>query len=112
MAGSGVTFRAMATGMRTLRILAFLLAGYAALVLAGLLGPPLESLSGVLLVVPLLSIYLFHRLGIPGLLEHDGYCGWGWCSPTPFGWIFLAVFWAGVAWLLAWAIARLTLGRN
>jgi hypothetical protein len=102
----------MAIHVRTLKILGLLLAAYAALVLAGLLGPPLESLSGQLLLVPFLSIYLFHRLGVPGLLEHDGYCGWGWCSPTPFGWTFLALFWAAVAWLVAWGIARLTTGRT
>ena len=102
----------MAIHARTLKILAALLAGYALLVLAGLLGTPLERLSGSLLLVPFLSIYVFHQLGIPGLLEHGGYCGWGWCSPTPFGWTFLAVFWAGVAWLVAWSIARATLKRS
>ena len=28
-------------------------------------------------------------------------------QPTVFGWIFLALFWLGVAWLLAWGIASL-----
>ena len=49
-----------------------------------------------------------HRLGIPGLLEHNGACGWGWCAPTVFGWAFLCVVWGLVAWLLAWAAASLT----
>jgi hypothetical protein len=59
----------------------------------------------------LLSIYLFHHLGVPGLLEHKGQCGWGMCSPTAFGWTFLLVFWIGVAWLAAWGLACLTARR-
>ena len=39
---------------------------------------------------------------------HNGACGWGWCSPTASGWVLLAVFWLSVAWLTAWALARLT----
>ena len=54
-----------------------------------------------------LSVHIPHRLGIPGLLEHKGACGWGWCAPTVFGWIFLALFWLSIAWFFAWAIARL-----
>ncbi|MEH6814301.1 MAG: hypothetical protein V7677_17330, partial [Motiliproteus sp.] len=38
-----------------------------------------------LALLPMLSIYIFHRFGIPGLLEHNGLCGWGWCSPTLAG---------------------------
>jgi hypothetical protein len=60
----------------------------------------------------LLSIYLFHTLGIPGLLQQGGACGWGWCSPTTWGWAFLAFFWLGVAWVVAWALARLTARRR
>jgi hypothetical protein len=65
-------------------------------------------MSGYAVMVPFLSIYLFHHLGIPGLLEHDGACGWGLCSPTAFGWTFLVILWIGVAWLVAWGLARLT----
>ena len=59
-------------------------------------------------MVPYLSVHLFNNIGIPGLLEHGGRCGWGWCSPTAFGWVFLIVFWIAVAWLVAWGLARLT----
>lgn len=45
---------------------------------------------------------------MPGLLEQGGHCGWGWCSPTAAGWIVMVAFWLGVAWLAAWALARLT----
>lgn len=94
---------------RTLRILAALLAGYALLAIPAYWGPSyLEAMSSYAVIVPLFSIYIFHKLGIPGLLEHNGYCGWGLCSPTAFGWVFLAVFWVGVAWLISWGLARLT----
>ena len=66
----------------------------------------------LLVLVPLLSIYLFHRLGVPGLLEHGGHCGWGWCAPTPYGWAFLAIFWLAVAALAAWGLARITMRRH
>ena len=94
---------------RTLKFLAALLAAYALMVMLAYLGPAsLQEFTGYFVLVPFLSIYLFHRLGIPGLLEHNGACGWGWCSPTASGWVFLAVFWIAVAWLMAWALARLT----
>lgn len=94
---------------RTLKIFALLVVLYALPVLPALAWPAyLDSPAGWLVLVPGLSVYVFHRLGIPGLLEHDGLCGWGWCAPTPFGWVFLVVFWLVAAWLVAWAIAALT----
>ena len=94
---------------RTHRILGALLGGYALLVLPAYFGPSfLAQLSGWFVLVPYLSIHVFHKLGIPGLLEHGGACGWGWCSPTVFGWIFLALFWIGLAWLAAAGLARLS----
>lgn len=94
---------------RTLRFFVFLLLGYALLVVPGFVWPSyFDSPAGLLLLVPALSIYLFHRIGIPGLLEHNGLCGWGLCAPTAFGWIFLVAFWVMLAWLIAWGIAVLT----
>jgi hypothetical protein len=91
---------------RTLKILAVLLVVYALAVLPAYLGPSyLEEASSYFVLVPFLSIYAFHELGIPGLLVSNGACGWGWCSPTAFGWVFLAVFWIAVAWLIAWGVA-------
>ena len=94
---------------RTLKILAVVLVLYGLLVLPSLVWPAYaESPAGMFLLVPGLSIYLFHKVGVPGLLEHNGLCGWGWCAPTLFGWVFLVVFWLLVAWFLAWAIASLS----
>jgi hypothetical protein len=91
----------------TLRVLSAILLAYGLLLLPGYFWPGyLDSPAGVLAAIPFLSIYLFHRTGIPGLLQHDGACGWGWCAPTPFGWAFLVAFWLLVAWFIAWAIAR------
>jgi hypothetical protein len=87
---------------------AILVAAYIALALPAYVGPAfLEEFSSYLVLFTILSLYIPHRLGVPGLLEHNGACGWGWCAPTVFGWIFLALFWLGVAWLLAWGIASL-----
>ena len=98
---------------RTLKTLAILLAGYVLLALPAYFGPAvLEEMSSYLVMPPLLSIYLFHALGIPGLLQHGGACGWGWCSPTAWGWAFLALFWLGAAWVVAWGLARLTARRT
>ena len=81
---------------------------YAGLCLPGLIWPGyLDSPLGVIVAVPYLSIYLFHGVGIPGLLEHDGACGWGWCSPSLAGWGLLVGFWMLVAWLLACGLARI-----
>jgi hypothetical protein len=94
---------------RTARIFAALLVGYALLVIPVYWGPSYFQAIGIYLVmVPFLSVYIFHKLGIPGLLDHNGACGWGMCSPTAFGWAFLVVFWLGVVWLTAWGLARLT----
>lgn len=97
---------------RTLKILAVLLTAYALLAAPAYVGPSyLEALGSYLVMPPLLSIYLFHHLGVPGLLEHKGQCGWGMCAPTAFGWAFLIAFWLGIAWLAAWGLARLTSRR-
>lgn len=94
--------------LRTLKILGVLLALYALLTLPGLAFPAYyDSPAGILVVFPYLSIYLFHTVGIPGLLEHNGACGWGWCAPTPFGWVFLCLLWLLIAWLVAWGLASL-----
>ena len=94
---------------RTIRILAILLAAYVVLVVCAYWGPSsLAAIGSYFVMVPLLSVFVFHKVGIPGLLENNGACGWGWCAPTVFGWALLAFFWTGVVWLAAWALARLT----
>lgn len=94
---------------RTLKFLGALLAAYVLLVILAYWGPSyLEGVSVYAVMVPLFSVYLFHKLGIPGLLEHNGACGWGLCSPTVFGWAVVVVFWTGVVWFSAWGLARLT----
>ena len=82
---------------RTLKILVALLAACA---LLAFLAPPL-------VLVPFLTPHFFHSLGVPGLLEHGGHCGWGWCSPSPLGWTLMAAVWLAIAWLAAWGLARL-----
>ncbi len=94
---------------RTLLTLALIVAAYGLLLLPGIVWPSyLDTPVGLLVAIPFLTIYLFHKIGIPGLLENNGLCGWGWCAPTAFGWCFLVMFWLVVAWFIAWGLASLT----
>ncbi len=94
---------------RTLKLLALILAGYGLLLLPATIWPSwLDSPAGVLLMAPWLSVYMLHGAGVPGLLQHNGLCGWGWCSPTITGWLVAAAFWLGTSWLVAWGITSLT----
>lgn len=78
--------------------------------------PYLEEAAASLVLGVLLALYFSHAAGVPGLLEHGGHCGWGWCNPTPFGWIFIAAVALSILWLVAWGLAavstRLFRGRN
>jgi len=92
---------------RTLGTFGVIVLLYGLLTVPGFFFPRyLDSPPGLLVAFPYLSIYLFHRLGIPGLLEHNGACGWGWCAPTPAGWAFLVTFWVLAAWLVAWGVSH------
>ena len=95
--------------LRTFKTLAILIAIFVVLLLPASVWPGyLDSPVGIVLAMPYLSIYLFHFIGIPGLLVNNGMCGWGWCPPTLFGWAFLCSFWFLLVWLLAWGIASLS----
>lgn len=92
----------------TLKIMLYLLIGYFLLWAPSLFWPKyLDSPLGVIAVIPVLSVYVFHNLGIPGLLYNNGACGWSWCAPTILGWLFIVSFWLFLLWLLASFIARL-----
>lgn len=94
---------------RTCKTFAILIAILVVLLLPASIWPGyLDSPVGIVLAMPYLSIYLFHFIGIPGLLVNNGMCGWGWCAPTLFGWVFLCSFWLFIVWLLAWGIASLS----
>ena len=94
---------------RTLKFLAVFVLIYFVLLLPGLFWPEyLDSPVGLIAAIPFLSVYLFHKIGIPFLLQNNGACGWGWCAPTIFGWVFICLFWLLVLWLFAAFIANLT----
>ena len=98
---------------RTFAILGAAVGAYFVLAVPAYVGPSaLGEYSAVIVAPVILSLYVFHRLGMPGLLENDGLCGWGWCGPSAFGLLFLAVFWLGVAWLAAWALSRVVARRQ
>lgn len=95
--------------LRTLKILALMIGVYVLLLLPAHYFPSwLDSPAGILLLVPLLSIYIFQKLGIPGLIVNNGLCGWGLCPPTPVGWLFAAVVWLIPLWLIAWGIGSMS----
>jgi hypothetical protein len=52
-----------------------------------------------------IPVYVLSGMGVPGLLESNGHCGWGWCGPTVLGSVVLAIFWVVVVWLIAWLIS-------
>ena len=92
--------------MTTLKIFALLVGLYVLALLPALfIEGYSDSALGILVLIPYLSILLFHKAGVPAMLQHDGLCGWGWCAPTVFGWVLAAVFWLGVIWLLAAIVA-------
>lgn len=98
---------------RTLKILLLILAAYGLFAIVAAIQPvDSESAGGVLLALPLLSVYALDSLGIPRLLAQNGWCGWRWCAPTILGWMFAAALWLGNAWLIAWGIASLTSRRT
>jgi len=98
---------------RTAPVFIALVGLYGLLLLPGLFFPAyLDSPLGLLAAIPYLSIYLFHALGIPGLLQHDGACGWGWCAPSLAGWVFLLLLWGGLAWLAARGLCSLLPPRD
>jgi hypothetical protein len=91
---------------RTLKLLAVFILIYFLMLSPGLIWPEyLDTPVGLLVAIPFMSVYLFHLMGVPFLLENNGACGWGWCAPTVFGWIFISVFWLLMAWLLSMIIA-------
>ena len=98
---------------RTAPVFIVLIGLYGLLLLPGLFFPAyLDSPLGLLAAIPYLSIYLFHALGSPGLLQHDGACGWGWCAPSLMGWAFLLLLWGGLAWLAARGLCALRPPRD
>ncbi|MBT9487016.1 MAG: hypothetical protein IV093_05840 [Rubrivivax sp.] len=93
--------------LRTGGLFALIVGAWALVLMPGLWWPGyLDSPIGLLAAMPYLSIYLFHAVGVPGLLQNGGLCGWGWCPPTLFGWGFLGAVWGAVAWGLARLIHR------
>jgi len=94
---------------RTLKFLGAFISIFILLVIPAQIWPQyLDSPMGLVVAIPYISIYLFHSIGIPFLLQNNGACGWGWCAPIIFGWVFLGLFWLMVVWLFSAFIANLT----
>ena len=94
--------------MRVGKCFAYCIGAQALLAAPSLVWPGyLDTPIGLVLMLPFLSIYAAHALCIPGLLQNNGLCGWGWCAPSVFGWLFFAVLWLGLTWGLARALAAI-----
>lgn len=94
---------------RTLKLLAVFVIGYFLLLAPGAIWPAyLDTPVGILVIVPFLFCYLLAYLGVPGLLQNNGACGWGWCAPTALGWFTAFMVWLVGLWLLAWLLAPRT----
>lgn len=92
--------------MRTFKILLLLGLMQCVLALPGLWWPRyLDTPVGLWLVVPYFVPYIAHALGVPGMLQNNGACGWGWCAPTAWGWLLMGCVWllvyGGIASLIA-----------
>lgn len=95
------------------RIFAGIVGSYTLLLVLGtLFEDTLGAVALALVVVPYFSVLLMHKAGLPGVLEHDGLCGWGWCAPTPLGWVLTAALWLGLAWAVSLGIAKLLRARR
>ncbi|MEZ5564026.1 MAG: hypothetical protein R3F24_00275 [Gammaproteobacteria bacterium] len=98
---------------RTLIIFAMLLVAYGGLLLPALFWPSYsDSIAGIPVRALIISVYVLDQAGVPGLLEHNGLCGWGWCAPTLLGWSAVAVIWVVATWLVAWGVASLSRARR
>ena len=92
----------------TLKIFGLLLVGVALLGAPAAIWPAyLDSSIGRLLAAPYFLLLILSGLGLPGLLQNNGACGWGWCGPSALGYVVMIV--AGLAALygLAALIARI-----
>ncbi|MBK1875219.1 hypothetical protein FE848_18565 [Marinobacter sp. 1-3A] len=97
----------------TIKILLVFLTVYAGIwlpyiVLQGNLPASLSAPYALLGFAQAIPAYILNSVGISGLIQNDGYCGWGWCGPTVFGYVVLSAFWVLVAWFIAWLISNLT----
>ncbi len=94
---------------KTIKIMAMLIMSYFILWIPVLLSPSyLDSPLGFIVTMPYFSLYLLNGMGVPYLLQNNGLCGWGWCSPSLFGWLILVIIWLIITWLIARIIAIVT----
>jgi len=94
--------------LRTAKVFALLCVAQLVLALPGLRWPGyLDTPIGLLLVAPYFTAYIAHALGMPGLLEKGGACGWGWCAPSGLGWLVIGASWWAAWWGIASMVSRL-----
>lgn len=92
---------------RVLKLLLALLAAAGTMALPGLIWPAwLDSPAGMVVLMPFFLAHLLRGAGVPGLIENEGMCGWGWCSPTALGWAVSALICVLAAWALAAVLVR------
>ncbi len=82
------------------------------LLLQGKLPVYLSAPYAVLGFIQTVPVYLLNSIGFPGLLLNHGQCGWGWCSPSTFGYGMLVAIWFIVLWFVAWLVSLLASARK
>ena len=94
--------------LRFLKFLALVITLQVLLALPGLVWPRyLDSPIGLALVAPYFSAYILHAIGVPGLLQNNGACGWGWCAPSVLGWLVIFLTWFLSVLTLTWLLSRI-----
>lgn len=94
---------------RTSALMAKIVGAYLLLCVPLIVWPDLiDNPFGDILALPFISLYFFDAVGIPGLLDNAGACGWGWCGPSLFGILFVGFFWLMIAWFAARLIVHVT----
>ena len=78
-----------------------IVATYSTVIVLGYLLPGEYGTPFLMAGMPLLvTVYVLNMAGIPGLLEQNGHCGWGWCEPTLFGWLLAVILWLVATYLV------------
>ena len=82
------------------KVFLILLLGYYAIIVLCMVSTKVSSSPFGIVLLPLIFLaYVFHNLGIPGVLQNNGVCGWGWCMPTIAGYLLGSILLVPLLWV-------------